>query len=131
MLTEDDMEHEYGEKWIWTAFSPETGLILCHPLGDRTLESCRTFFGKLRQRIANDHKPLYTGDELVHYRTVLKATYSTKEAVPRTGSPYCPGTGLCRSSQIRGKWISNKGGAENHIWPTGVDIVRTGAICEQ
>ena len=48
------------------------------------MESCREFFGKLIQRIEN--KPLYTSDELVHYKTVLKECYSIEEAVPRTGN---------------------------------------------
>jgi hypothetical protein len=36
-------------------FFPEAGLVLCHPAGDRTLESCQAFFGNLQQRIDNDH----------------------------------------------------------------------------
>ena len=83
-MSEEDLEKEYGAKWMWTAFSPENRLILCHFVGDRTLESCRKFFGKLIQRIEN--KPLYTSDELVHYKTVLKESDSIEEAVPRTSN---------------------------------------------
>ena len=57
---------------------------MCHFVGERTLESCREFFGKLIQRIEN--KPLYTSDELVHYKTVLKESYSVEDAVERTGN---------------------------------------------
>ena len=82
-LSEKDIENEYGSKWIWTAFSPENRLILCHLIGDRTLESCREFFGQLTRRIEN--KPLYVSDELVHYKTILKEMYSIEKSVPRTG----------------------------------------------
>ena len=82
-MSEEDIEKEYGSKWIWTAFSPENRLILCHFVGDRTLESCREFFDSLLQRIEN--KPLFVSDELVHYKTILKEKYSVKETIPQTG----------------------------------------------
>lgn len=84
-MSEEDIEKEYGQKWIWTAFSPENRLILCHLVGERTLESCRKFFKELISRLEGNSKPLFVSDELVHYQTVLKEVYSTQEAVPRTG----------------------------------------------
>ena len=82
-MSEEDIENEYGAKWIWTAFSPENRLILCYLVGDRTLESCREFFRNLLGRIEN--KPLYVSDELIHYQTVLKEMFSIEKPVPKTG----------------------------------------------
>jgi hypothetical protein len=38
-LSEEDLEHEYGVSWIWTALDPNSRLIVCHHVGDRTLEN--------------------------------------------------------------------------------------------
>jgi IS1 family transposase len=79
----DELEKEYGTTWIWTALDPNSRLIICHHVGDRTLESCRKYFHALLSRI--DTKPLFTSDELVHYKTVLHESYSTKHPVEQTG----------------------------------------------
>jgi IS1 family transposase len=73
-LSEEDVEKEYGTKWIWTAIDPNSRLIFCFYVGDRTLESCREYFRLLLSRVEN--KPLYTSDELIHYKTVLRECYS-------------------------------------------------------
>jgi IS1 family transposase len=82
-LSENDLEQEYGASWIWTALDPNTRLIICHYVGDRTLESCRAYFRRLLERINN--KPLFVSDELVDYKTVLQEHYSTEVQVPPTG----------------------------------------------
>ncbi|MDR3327472.1 MAG: hypothetical protein LBT04_05015 [Prevotellaceae bacterium] len=49
---------------------------------------------KLLSRI--DNKPLFTSDELVHYETILRENFSTKEASKPTGK---------RGRQKKGKMI--------------------------
>ena len=82
-MSAEDIKKEYGNKWIWKDFSPENRLILCHFVGNRTLESCREFFDSFLQRIEN--KPLFVSDELVHYEAILKEKYSIEETLPQTG----------------------------------------------
>jgi IS1 family transposase len=82
-LSEEDLENEYGRKWIWTAFDSNTRLILCHLVGDRTMEECREFLKDLSSRITN--KPLFVSDELPHYENAILETYHTTETFEMTG----------------------------------------------
>jgi uncharacterized protein (DUF4415 family) len=61
----------------------DTRLIVCHLVGDRTLESCRKFLKELSSRV--DNIPLFTSDELVHYKTLLGEIYSEEIPVESTG----------------------------------------------
>jgi len=81
--SEEDVEKEYGRTWIWTAIEPNTRLLLCHFIGDRTLDDCRQFFNKLLPRLEN--KPLFVSDELPHYESVIFENYHNETEVPRTG----------------------------------------------
>jgi IS1 family transposase len=58
-------------------------MIICYLIGNRTLEDCRAYFKKLVSRVAN--KPLFTSDELVHYKTVLQENFSANLASTPTG----------------------------------------------
>jgi transposase-like protein len=60
-----------------------TRLVVCHLVGDRTLESCKAFLKKLSSRV--DNIPLFTSDELVHYKTILSEIYSEEIPVEKTG----------------------------------------------
>jgi len=82
-LDEAELEAHYGQTWIWAALDSGSRLILCYFVGDRTLESCREFLGQLSSRV--DNIPLFTGDELVHYQTVLGEIYSEEIPVENTG----------------------------------------------
>ena len=42
-LSEQELDEEYGIKWIWTALDTTTRLIACFLIGDRTLEDARNF----------------------------------------------------------------------------------------
>jgi IS1 family transposase len=77
------LEKEYGTTWIWTALDANSRLIFCHYVGNRTLENCRAYFRILSSRI--NTKPLFTSDELIHYKTVLSESYSTDLPVEKTG----------------------------------------------
>jgi hypothetical protein len=52
-------------------------------VGDRTLESCRDFLTELSSRV--DNIPLFTSDELPHYKTILSEIYSEEITVEKTG----------------------------------------------
>jgi IS1 family transposase len=82
-LDESELQSEYGRTWIWTALDSDTRLIICYLVGDRTLDSCRTFLKELSCRV--DNMPLFTSDELVHYQTVLGEIYSEEVPVVPTG----------------------------------------------
>lgn len=92
MLDAEELAKGYGSKWIWTAFSPDNRLIICHKVGDRTLKDCRRYFKKLLLRVSN--KPLFTSDELVHYKTVLLENFSTEEPPCPTGKRGRPRKGI-------------------------------------
>ena len=47
------------------------------------MESCREFLGQLSSRV--DNIPLFTSDELVHYKTILGEIYSEEIPVEPTG----------------------------------------------
>ena len=81
-LTDDDLQAHYGQTWIWAAIDSETRLIICFLVGDRTLESCREFLRELSSRV--DNIPMFTSDELPHYKTVLGEIYS--EEIPEAKS---------------------------------------------
>ena len=82
-LDEEELQSRYGQTWIWAALDSDSRLIICHLVGDRTLESCRKFLTQLSTRIENI--PMFTSDELVHYETVLGEIYSSEIPVERTG----------------------------------------------
>jgi len=80
---ESELQAQYGQRWIWTALDSDTRLIICHLVGDRTLESCRTFLKELSSRV--DNTPLFTSDELPHYQTILAEIYSEEVPEEKTG----------------------------------------------
>lgn len=82
-LDEIELKQGFGAKWIWTALDPDSRLIICALVGNRTLKSCRKYFKKLLARIAN--KPLFVSDELTHYETVLRENFSTATVPKRQG----------------------------------------------
>lgn len=82
-MDKEELAKGYGTKWVWTALSPDNRLIIYHKVGDRTLNDCRFYFKKLLPRLVN--KPLFTSDELVHYKTVLLENFSTVETSRPTG----------------------------------------------
>jgi transposase-like protein len=69
-LDEEGLAKGHGTKWIWTAFSPDNRLIVCYLIGDRTLGNCSAYFKKSLSYVSN--KPLFTSDELVHCKIVLR-----------------------------------------------------------
>jgi len=82
-LDEEELKSQYGQTWIWAALDSDSRLIISYLVGDRTLESCRKFISQLSKRV--DNIPLFTSDELVHYKTVLGEIYSHEKPVECTG----------------------------------------------
>ena len=82
-LDHADIEAQYGQTWVWAAIESATRLIVCYLVGDRTLESCREFLTELSSRV--DNIPLFTSDELPHYKTILSEIYSEEIPVEKTG----------------------------------------------
>jgi IS1 family transposase len=82
-LDDADIQAQYGQTWVWAAIESATRLIICFLAGDRTLESCRKFLTELSSRVNNI--PLFTSDELPHYKTILAEIYSEEIPVEKTG----------------------------------------------
>lgn len=82
-LDNADLRAEYGQTRVWAAIESASRLIVCYLAGNRTLESCREFLTELSSRV--DNKPLFTSDELPHYKTILSEIYSEEIPVERTG----------------------------------------------
>jgi IS1 family transposase len=84
-LTETDHDHpEWGDAWIWVAFDPITKLILHAVIGKRTEKQAKVFILGLAGKLSGP-LPLFTSDELPHYKTALGGCYSSSIPVPLTG----------------------------------------------
>jgi len=83
--TEADHDHpEWGDAWIWVAFDPITKLMLHAVIGKRTEKQANVFILGLVGKLSGP-PPLFTSDELPHYKTVLAGCYSSLIPVPLTG----------------------------------------------
>jgi len=87
-ITEQELEKEFGKKWIWTAIDTPTRLIVCFLIGDRTLEDARKFLKDLVSR--TEDLPLFTSDELPHYANGLKELFHKIVPSEPTGRPGRP-----------------------------------------
>lgn len=84
----DPLEHllrEYGDAWVWIAFSPVCKLVPAWLVGKRTLRDARKLVFRLK--LATDgHIPFFTSDELPHYADALLEVYGELQQPPRRGS---------------------------------------------
>ncbi len=84
-LTEAEHDHpEWGNAWVWVAFDPITKLIIHAVIGKRTEAQAKRFMFGLVGKLSGP-PPLFTSDELPHYKTVLAGCYSTLIPVGSTG----------------------------------------------
>ena len=84
-MTAADQDHpDWGNAWIWVAFDPITKLIIHAVIGKRTEQQAKQFIDGLVAKLSGP-PPLFTTDELPHYKTVLAECYSTLIPVPLTG----------------------------------------------
>ena len=82
-LSEQELEQEFGIKWIWTAIDTTTRLIVCFLIGDRILEDAHKFLKDLISR--TEQIPLFTSDELPHYADGLKELFHQLKPSKPTG----------------------------------------------
>ena len=77
-----------GERWIWTALDTKSRLLICHLIGERTLNDGRKFMKDLKSRLVD--KPVFISDELPHYENSLLEMYHTMVKPEPTGWPGRP-----------------------------------------
>jgi IS1 family transposase len=84
-LTAADQDHpDWGNAWIWVAFDPVTKLIIHAVIGKRTEQQAKQFIAELITKLSGP-PPLFTSDELPHYKSALAERFSTLSPVPPTG----------------------------------------------
>ncbi len=76
---------EYGEAWVWIAFSPVFKLVPAWHVGKRTLRDARQLIFRLKSA-TDGHIPFFTSDDLPHYADALLEVYGKLKTPPRRGS---------------------------------------------
>jgi transposase-like protein len=84
----EDIEHQYGQTWIWTAIDAPTRLLITFWIGGRELDDARQMLKDLTARCKG--KPLFVSDELPHYGTVLGELFHELLPSAPTGKPGRP-----------------------------------------
>jgi IS1 family transposase len=57
--------------WVWTALDPETKLLLCVRVGERTLAMAQSVLHQVAQALAPGCVPLFLSDGYAHYLTAI------------------------------------------------------------
>ena len=57
--------------WVWTAIDPESKLLLCVQVGERTLAMTQVMLHHITQLLASDCVPLFLSDGYAHYLTAI------------------------------------------------------------
>ncbi|MDW7680228.1 MAG: hypothetical protein SCK70_06665 [bacterium] len=73
-----------GDAWVWVAFDPVTKLMIHAVVGKRTEEQAKAFILGLLGKLSGP-SPLYTSDELPHYKRALAEPHLTLIPVAPTG----------------------------------------------
>lgn len=83
----------YGDAWVWVGFDPITKIVPAFVVGKRTKANAYRLVEKL-YRATDGAIPLFTSDELHHYRDALLRVYGIREEMPngprRRGRPRKP-----------------------------------------
>jgi len=83
----------YGDAWVWLGFDPISKLLPAFVVGKRTKANAYRLVEKIH-RASDGAIPLFTSDELRHYRDALLRVYGIREEVPkgprRRGRPRKP-----------------------------------------
>lgn len=61
--------------WVWTAIDPETKLLLCVRVGERTLAMAQAVLHQIAGLLAPDWVPLFLSDGYAHYLTAIVAHF--------------------------------------------------------
>jgi IS1 family transposase len=86
--SQEDIECQYGQAWIWTAIDTTSRLLITFYIGGRQMEDARRMLTDLIERL--EGKPLFVSDELAHYGTVLAELFHDLVPVLPTGKPGRP-----------------------------------------
>ena len=72
-LSEDDALEQLSRSphWVWTAIDPETKLLLCVRVGERTLAMTQSVLHQVTQALAPGCVPLFLSDGYAHYLTAI------------------------------------------------------------
>ena len=73
---------EYGDAWVWTCFTPAQKLIPAFVVGKHTQEDANLLIATLAS-ITDGTIPLFTSDNLPHYKEALLQTYGMPEKMER------------------------------------------------
>ncbi len=76
---------QYGDAWVWIAFSPICKLVPAWHVGERTLCDARQLIFRLKSA-SDGHIPFFTSDELPHYADALLDVYGELKTPARRGS---------------------------------------------
>ncbi|MBC8358128.1 MAG: hypothetical protein H8E54_04155 [Candidatus Aminicenantes bacterium] len=83
----------YGDAWVWLGFDPVSKVLPAFVVGKRTKANAYRLVEKIH-RATDGTIPLFTSDELRHYRDALLRVYGIQEEVPkgprRRGRPRKP-----------------------------------------
>lgn len=69
--------------WVWTAIDPETKLLLCVRVGERTLAMAQAVLHQVAQLLAPDCVPLFFSDGYAHYLTAIVTHFGGWVQPPR------------------------------------------------
>lgn len=84
-LTNSEKNHiEFGDAWVWLAFDPVSKLIIHAVIGKRKENEAKELIAELLKK-TNGTLPLFTSDELPHYKTVLAEAHTTLIPIKKTG----------------------------------------------
>jgi len=83
----------YGDAWVWVGFDPAAKIVPAFVVGKRTKANAYRLVEKIR-RATDGAIPLFTSDELVHYRDALLRVYGIRQEAEkrprRRGRPRKP-----------------------------------------
>ena len=81
----EKLQDDYGDAWVWIAFSPVCKLVPAWVVGKRTLRHARRLVFRLKSA-TDGHIPFFTSDELPHYADALLEVYGHWVQPPRKGA---------------------------------------------
>jgi IS1 family transposase len=70
--------------WVWTAIDPESKLLLCIRVGERTLAMAQTVLHQIAGQLVPGCVPLFLSDGYAHYLTAIVSHFGCWVQPPRT-----------------------------------------------
>jgi len=72
----------YGDAWVWLGFDPVSKVVPVLVVGKRTKANAYKLVERI-YRVTDGAIPLFTSDELRHYRDAVLRVYGIREEVPK------------------------------------------------